>query len=155
MVVTSPVAGVISNTLSAHAGMPKIVPVNVRMPRKYLYSRVPRASPCVVTSPVPGTTLTTRLLFEGTPQIDPSSATAAPSHLCSPGMHGPNSCTIVSVLALKGHGPEGLGTCVSGAAVALASRAETESGWKFLPRPIWSRLLLVLRGNTPKAEGNT
>ena len=92
MVVTSPVAGVISNTLSAHAGMPKIVPVIVRMPRKYLYSRVPRASPCVVTSPVPGTTLTTRLLFEGTPQIDPSSATAAPSHLCSPGMHGPNSC---------------------------------------------------------------
>ena len=39
MVRTSPVEGVISRTFSAHAGMPRMVPAAVRMPRRYLKLR--------------------------------------------------------------------------------------------------------------------
>ena len=61
MVVTSPVAGVISSTEVAHAGMPRMVPALVRIPRRNLYLRSPSvsSSPNSVTSPVPGTTRTT------------------------------------------------------------------------------------------------
>ena len=69
MTRTAPVAGEISNTESAHAGMPRTVPALVRIPRRYLNARSVRTSsvPSSVTEPREGSTRTTRRLWEGTP----------------------------------------------------------------------------------------
>ena len=81
--------------------------------------------------------------------MDPSSATAAPSHLCRPGMEGPNSSTMVSSDELYGAGP-------GGATRASAPAARAGGGLNFLPRHIFSRWRAdAIRGEPAVAEGRT
>ena len=81
--------------------------------------------------------------------MHPSAATAAPSHLCSPGMDGPYTSTIASAVGFTGEGSREVGCSGEGAPGGLGGGAEGEepteeeeaaaaadAAWKDFPRAI-------------------